>query len=59
MIGCPKRHISVDERELATNSLTVENCPRCGTTVRTTEDFSGMNPLGHPVVLRTRLSQKE
>ena len=42
-LGCPTCGIPLDERELVSKSLTVEKCPKCGTTVRTTDGFSGMN----------------
>lgn len=42
-LGCPQCKVALDERELVTKSFTVQDCPRCGTTVCKTDGFSGMN----------------
>ncbi|MCA9201032.1 MAG: hypothetical protein KDA87_26010 [Planctomycetales bacterium] len=42
-LGCPNCETALDERELVTKSLTIQNCPHCGTTVRKTDGFAGTN----------------
>jgi hypothetical protein len=36
---CPNCHVSLDERQLLTNTWTVESCPHCRATVRKQEGF--------------------
>lgn len=42
-LGCPTCKVALDERELVCSSLTIEKCPRCGTTVRKSDGISGTN----------------
>ena len=42
-LDCPSCGIALDERELVSKSLTVDDCPKCGTTVRKSEDFGSTN----------------
>ena len=42
-LGCPSCGIALDERELVSKSLTIDNCPKCGTTVRKSEGFGSTN----------------
>ena len=42
-LGCPSCGVALDERELVSKSLTVDDCPKCGATVRKTEGFGSTN----------------
>ena len=42
-LGCPSCGVSLDERELVFKSQTFESCPKSGSTVRTSDSFSGTN----------------
>ena len=39
-VVCPSCSVGLDERKLVSRTLTIENCPKCGTTVRQTDGFS-------------------
>jgi hypothetical protein len=40
---CPNCHVSLDERQLVTNTWTVESCPHCRALVRKQEGFRWQN----------------
>jgi len=40
---CPNCHVSLDERQLVTNTWTVESCPHCRAMVRKQEGFQWQN----------------